>query len=156
MSVSPVSAGFNCRCPRCGRGRLFSGYLKLADTCESCGLELGAMDSGDGPAVFVMFIVLVITVPLVFMVYAVFEPPMWVHAILWPIVVIGLVAVAAAPGQGRDDRPAIQAQGRRLIPMLSKLRFRPTLWPTLISVPAFIVLAACACGRCSACIGSRS
>ena len=90
MSVSPVSAGFSCRCPRCGRGRLFSGYLKLAEKCDSCGLDLGAMDSGDGPAVFVMFIVLIITVPLVFLVWALFEPPIWVHAILWPIVVIGL------------------------------------------------------------------
>ena len=71
------------------------------------------MDSGDGPAVFVMFIVLIITVPLVFMVWAMFEPPIWVHAILWPIVVIGAVAVAAAPGQGPDARAAIQAQGRR-------------------------------------------
>ncbi len=71
------------------------------------------MDSGDGPAVFVMFIVLIITVPLVFLVWAVFEPPIWVHAILWPLVVIGAVAVAAAAGQGRDARPAVQAQGRR-------------------------------------------
>ena len=100
MSVSPVSAGFNCRCPRCGRGRLFSGYLKLADTCESCGLELGAMDSGDGPAVFVMFIVLIITVPLVFLVWSVFEPPVWVHAILWPIVVIGLSLWLLRPAKG--------------------------------------------------------
>jgi uncharacterized protein (DUF983 family) len=72
MSVSPFSAGLNCRCPRCGRGRLFSGYLKVAETCESCGFALGTMDSGDGPAVFVMFIVLIITVPLVFLVWAVF------------------------------------------------------------------------------------
>src|SRR5688572_13190844 len=80
MSVSPVSAGFNCRCPRCGRGRLFSGYLKVVDTCDWWGLELGAMDGGDGPAVFVMFIVLIITVPRVFLVWALFEPPIWVHA----------------------------------------------------------------------------
>jgi uncharacterized protein (DUF983 family) len=100
MSVSPVSAGFSCRCPRCGRGRLFSGYLKLADTCESCGLDLGRMDSGDGPAVFVMFIVLIITVPLVFLVWALFEPPIWVHAILWPIVVIGLSLWLLRPAKG--------------------------------------------------------
>ena len=100
MSVSPVSAGFHCRCPRCGRGRVFSGYLKLAETCESCGLELGAMDSGDGPAVFVMFIVLIITMPLVFLVWALFEPPIWVHAILWPIVIIGLSLALLRPAKG--------------------------------------------------------
>ncbi len=100
MSVSPVSAGFHCRCPRCGRGRLFSGYLKVVDRCESCGLELGAMDSGDGPAVFVMFIVLILTVPVVFLVWALFEPPIWVHAILWPIVVIGLSIGLLPPAKG--------------------------------------------------------
>lgn len=100
MSVSPASAGFNCRCPRCGRGRLFSGYLKVAEKCDSCGLELGVMDTGDGPAVFVMFIVLIITVPLVFLVYAIFEPPMWVHAILWPIVIIGLSLALLRPAKG--------------------------------------------------------
>ena len=79
---------------------MFSGYLKVVEKCESCGLELGAMDSGDGPAVFVMFIVLIITIPLVFLVWAVFEPPMWVHAILWPIVVIGLSLAMLRPAKG--------------------------------------------------------
>jgi uncharacterized protein (DUF983 family) len=100
MSVSPVSAGLNCRCPQCGRGRLFSGYLKVAEKCEACGQELGVLDTGDGPAVFVMFIVLIITVPLVFLVYAMFEPPIWVHAILWPIVVIGLSLWLLRPAKG--------------------------------------------------------
>jgi uncharacterized protein (DUF983 family) len=48
------------------------------------------MDSGDGPAFFVMFLVLIVTVPLVFLVYALFEPPIWVHMVLWPVVIIGL------------------------------------------------------------------
>jgi uncharacterized protein (DUF983 family) len=79
---------------------LFSGYLKVADRCESCGLELGVMDSGDGPAFFVMFIVLIITVPAVFMVWALLEPPIWVHAILWPVVVIGLSLGMLPPAKG--------------------------------------------------------
>jgi uncharacterized protein (DUF983 family) len=58
------------------------------------------MDSGDGPAVFVMFIVLVITIPLVFMVWAIFEPPTWVHAILWPIVVTGVSLALLRPAKG--------------------------------------------------------
>jgi uncharacterized protein (DUF983 family) len=66
---------------------LFSGYLKLARQCQACGLDLGAMDSGDGPAVF---IVPVITMPPVFGVWGAFEPPMRVHAILWPMIVLGL------------------------------------------------------------------
>jgi uncharacterized protein (DUF983 family) len=98
--ASPVSAGFHCRCPHCGRGRLFSGYLKVVATCEACGFELGTLDTGDGPAVFVMFVVLVITMPLVFFVWAAFEPPIWVHAVLWPVVVTGLSLWLLPPAKG--------------------------------------------------------
>jgi uncharacterized protein (DUF983 family) len=98
--ASPVSAGFHCRCPHCGRGRLFSGYLKVIAKCEACGFELGALDTGDGPAVFVMFVVLVITMPLVFFVWAMFEPPIWVHAVLWPVVVTGLSLWLLPPAKG--------------------------------------------------------
>ncbi|NNG03364.1 MAG: DUF983 domain-containing protein, partial [Inquilinus sp.] len=45
------------RCPRCGRGRLYAGYLTLVERCESCGLALAENDSGDGPAVFLIFII---------------------------------------------------------------------------------------------------
>ena len=98
--ASPVSAGLHCRCPHCGRGRLFSGYLKVVEKCEACGYALGALDTGDGPAVFVMFLVLLITVPLVFAVWAIFEPPAWVHAVLWPVVVSGLSLWLLPPAKG--------------------------------------------------------
>ncbi len=96
---SPISTGLHCRCPRCGRGRLFAGYLVLVETCEVCGLDLRASDSGDGPAFFVMFIVLIVTVPLVFLVWAVFEPPVWVHMVLWPVVIIGLSLALLRPAK---------------------------------------------------------
>lgn len=57
MSVSPLAAGLACKCPRCGEGALFAGYLKLAAACPKCGLDYAEADSGDGPAVFVIFIV---------------------------------------------------------------------------------------------------
>ena len=47
--ISPFAAGLACRCPRCGEGQLFSGFLKVAPVCESCGLDLKFSDSGDGP-----------------------------------------------------------------------------------------------------------
>ncbi len=100
ISLSPVSTGLHCRCPRCGRGRLFDGYLTLVETCEVCGLNLRASDSGDGPAFFVMFIVLIVTVPLVFLVWAAFEPPIWVHMVLWPIVIFGLSLGLLRPAKG--------------------------------------------------------
>lgn len=88
--VSPFAAGLGCKCPRCGRGRLFAGLLKVADKCEACGLELTKHDSGDGPAVFVILILGFIVVGLALWVELAYEPPFWVHAALWaPFIVIG-------------------------------------------------------------------
>ncbi len=87
--VSPVRAGLGCRCPRCGRGRLFQGYLTVAETCEACGLDLRKADSGDGPAVFIIFILGFLVVPLALFVEAKFGPPYWVHVTLWPVVILG-------------------------------------------------------------------
>src|ERR1700757_710556 len=53
-AVSPLRAALGCRCPRCGKGKLFAGLLSVRGTCENCGLDLSAQDAGDGPAVFVI------------------------------------------------------------------------------------------------------
>jgi uncharacterized protein (DUF983 family) len=90
--VSPLAAGLGCKCPRCGRGRLFKGFLTVAPACESCGLELAKHDSGDGPAVFVILILGFLVVGLALWVELRYEPPFWVHAVLWgPFIVIGAV-----------------------------------------------------------------
>lgn len=86
--LSPVLTGLACRCPRCGRGRLFSGFLQVAERCEVCGLDLSNHDSGDGPAVFVIFALGIIVVPLALWVESVFQPPLWLHAVLWSCVIL--------------------------------------------------------------------
>lgn len=88
--VSPFAAGLGCRCPRCGRGKLFQGYLTVRERCEACGLDLRKADSGDGPAVFIIFILGFLVVPIALWVEAAFEPPMWVHMVIWPVVILGL------------------------------------------------------------------
>jgi uncharacterized protein (DUF983 family) len=50
-----IAAGLACACPRCGRGKLFQGFLTLRPRCEACGLDYNFADAGDGPAVFIMF-----------------------------------------------------------------------------------------------------
>lgn len=85
---SPFVAGLLCRCPNCGRGRLFDGYLTVRDNCEVCGILLSEHDSGDGPAVFVIFILGALVVPLALSVEAAFEPPLWLHAVLWGTVIL--------------------------------------------------------------------
>ncbi len=99
MSVSPLSAGLGCRCPRCGKGKLFAGFLAVAERCEACGLDLRKADSGDGPAVFIIFIVGGLVVPLAFWLDAAAHPPIWVHMVLWPIVIIGLSLALLRPAK---------------------------------------------------------
>ena len=79
----PVSTGLRGRCPRCGQGRLFSGFLAVRPSCESCGLDFAFADSGDGPAFFVMSIVGIVVVALALWTEFTYEPPLWVHAALW-------------------------------------------------------------------------
>ena len=91
---SPLATGLAAKCPRCGRGRLFKGLLTVRDKCERCGLNLAEVDSGDGPAVFLIFILGAILVPLVFWVEFTYEPAFWVHAVLWtPVVIIGTIGL---------------------------------------------------------------
>jgi len=92
--VSPIWAGLGCRCPRCGRGALFDGYLTVAERCSTCGLDLRKADSGDGPAVFIIFILGFLIVPLALLFEAAVEPPLWLHMVIWPpVVLVGAVAL---------------------------------------------------------------
>jgi uncharacterized protein (DUF983 family) len=87
--VSPLVAGLMCRCPRCGKGRLFAGFLSLRPCCEVCGLDYSFIDSGDGPAVFIIFFAGFVVVGSALIVEAVYQPPFWVHALLWgPLILI--------------------------------------------------------------------
>jgi uncharacterized protein (DUF983 family) len=87
--VSPIAAGFACKCPRCGRGPLYDGYLTVAESCTACGLDLRKADSGDGPAVFIIFILGFLVVPLALLLEAKVAPPYWVHLAIWPVVILG-------------------------------------------------------------------
>ena len=87
--VNPVLAGLACRCPNCGEGPLFQGFITVADRCEACGFDLKKADSGDGPAVFIILIVgFLVCFGMLFTEIA-FHPPIWVHLVLWlPLTVI--------------------------------------------------------------------
>lgn len=87
--VSPLSAGLRCRCPRCGEGPLFAGFLKLAQKCKVCGLNYGFADAGDGPAVFIMLFVGFVVTGAALVTEIAYQPPYWLHAVLWlPLAVI--------------------------------------------------------------------
>ena len=87
--VPMTRAAFACRCPRCGEGRLFTGLMTLRAACLACGLDFSAEDAGDGPQVFVIFFLGLIIVGLAALVELKFAPPIWVHLVVWPPLIIG-------------------------------------------------------------------
>jgi uncharacterized protein (DUF983 family) len=98
--VNPVVAGLACRCPACGEGALFDGYLKVSRRCEACGLDLAAADSGDGPAVFIVLVVGVLVCFSALFTEIAFHPPVWVHLIIWLPLAAILTGVLLRPFKG--------------------------------------------------------
>ena len=98
--ISPLWAGISGCCPRCGKGRLFSGYLTLARACENCGLDYSFADAADGPAFFVMSIVGFVVVGGALAVEILYQPPLWVHVALWLPLAIVLPLLLLRPFKG--------------------------------------------------------
>ena len=95
--MPPLVAALHCRCPRCGKGKLYTGLLTVRERCPVCGLDLRQADTGDGPAVFVMFFLSVIVVGLGAWVEFTFSPPLWVYVVLWPLPTFALAIVVMRP-----------------------------------------------------------
>ncbi len=80
---SPFVAGLTCRCPRCGKGKLFQGFLTLRPRCDVCDLDYAFVDAGDGPAIFIILFAGFVVVGAALIVEVLYQPPYWVHALLW-------------------------------------------------------------------------
>ncbi len=95
ISTSPFVAGLTCRCPRCGRAPLFRQLLNVRDRCSACGLDYKFVDTGDGPAVFAIFILGFLCVGGALIAEFKFGVPWWAHVLLWgvltPIVAVVLL-----------------------------------------------------------------
>ena len=89
----PIARGLRGRCPRCGDGHLFQGFLTVRPACEKCGLDYSFADAGDGPAVFVILIGGAIVVFAALMTEVVYQPPYWLHAALWLPLICLLTAI---------------------------------------------------------------
>jgi len=84
-----ILRGLRGRCPRCGEGTLYRGFINLKPACEKCGLDFGFADAGDGPAVFAILIGGFIVVFAALGVEFAYQPPYWVHALLWvPLILL--------------------------------------------------------------------
>ncbi len=97
---SSILTGLACRCPRCGKGKLFQGFLTVAPRCEHCGLDYSFVDSADGPAFFVMFFAGFIVAGTALATEILYEPPYWVHALLWPPLILLTCLAPLRPVKG--------------------------------------------------------
>lgn len=78
-----MGRGARNRCPSCGRGKLFDGYLKVRDNCAACGEELFHQRADDAPPYFTILIVGHIIVSLVLTVEMAWSPPIWLQMVIW-------------------------------------------------------------------------
>jgi uncharacterized protein (DUF983 family) len=89
MPKNPLLWGLAGRCPNCGEGHLFQGFLKVAPVCDACGYDLAKADSGDGPAVFVILIGGFLAAFGALFSEVALNPPVWVLLAVWmPITLI--------------------------------------------------------------------
>lgn len=89
-----VMRGLKAKCPACGIGSMFEGYLTVRDSCPACGEELHHHRADDAPPYFTIVIVGHIIVSLVLSVEIAFQPPFWVHALLWgPLTLIACLSL---------------------------------------------------------------
>ena len=92
---SVFAVGIKGRCPRCGQGALFRSGLVVRDSCDSCGLDYGFAMSGDGPAVFAIFILGALMLGAAMVAEFKFHVPVWFHIVAWgvltPLIALGLL-----------------------------------------------------------------
>ena len=97
--INPIRAGLLCRCPNCGKGQLFAGFLKVVDRCAVCDFDFTRLNTGDGAAVFVMQIA---GAPVVFgalFIQIAWSPPIWAMLGVALPLVLGLSLGLMRPGK---------------------------------------------------------
>lgn len=94
-----VKTAWACKCPKCKQGNLYKPGLTLTlnQQCPSCGLDLSKSDSADGPAVFLIFILGFLLVPLALAIAFQIDMPLWLHALIWGVVILGLTIGSLRP-----------------------------------------------------------
>lgn len=88
--LSPYATGLACKCPRCGQGKLYDGFIAVRSKCEACGLNLAFADAGDGPAVFVMMIAGGIVLGITLWIGATYDPPTWLLLMIMLPITLGV------------------------------------------------------------------
>lgn len=94
-----MSGIFRFRCPSCGQAPLFEGFLSLPEECPACRFDYGAIDTGDGPAVFVIMLAgLLVTVAALFVEMR-WQPSYLTHVLLWGPIGLGVPVLMLRPAK---------------------------------------------------------
>lgn len=81
--MTALLRGAQNRCPVCGEGKVFRGYLKVVPECSVCHAPLGELRADDAPPYFTILIVGHLLVPLLLWVETTYAPPIWLHMVIW-------------------------------------------------------------------------
>jgi uncharacterized protein (DUF983 family) len=95
-----IRTGLLCRCPRCGQGKLLTGFLGQRSRCDVCGLDYAFADSGDGPAVFIILLAGFVVVAAALVTEFKYSPPLWLHAVLWGPLIVATTLLPLRPMKG--------------------------------------------------------
>lgn len=98
--MRPYVAGTAGRCPRCGEGALFAGFLGIVARCPACASDLSRVDPGDGPAVFVILVAGALACFGLLVTDAALHPPIWLDAVVWLPAAAGLCLLLLRPFKG--------------------------------------------------------
>ena len=88
-----IRRGLKRRCPSCGQGHAFAGYLQTADHCDHCCTQLGHIRADDFPPYLTIFLVGHIVVPMLLLVEQAYSWPVERHMIVWPALTLALALV---------------------------------------------------------------
>lgn len=98
--LTVVGRGIRGLCPHCGVGRIFAGFLRIVPACAHCGAPLGAMRADDAPPYIVIFLVGHLLVPPIFWVEKAYQPPMWLHMVVWLPLFAAACTLLLRPAKG--------------------------------------------------------
>lgn len=99
-AIPAMKRGFLGRCPACEKGRLFGRFLKVAESCDSCGTELHHHRADDLPPYLVIFVVGHLIGYGILMTETNMEMPLWAHLALWPLLTVVLSLALLQPVKG--------------------------------------------------------
>ena len=99
-AATMLKRGLRGRCPVCGKGRIFNGYLRVVDQCSACGTALGRVRADDAPPYFTIVLVGHFVIPLMLWLERAQTPPLWVHSAIFLPLTVGLALALIRPIKG--------------------------------------------------------